>query len=144
MFLSFDGTALIQLVNFAIFFALLNVLFLKPVGEAIRKRREYINSVTEDYDRYQGEAKALRARAEKIRSDARRDAEQVLARTRGDASNEASKLTAEFSQKVQATVEEADRRAREVLQRARADEERVVAELSEAMVRRAAGEAIAP
>ena len=45
MFLRIDGTFFVQLVNFAIFFAVLNVVFLKPVGAAIRKRREYIESV---------------------------------------------------------------------------------------------------
>jgi F0F1-type ATP synthase membrane subunit b/b' len=39
MFLSLDGTFWFQLVNFAIFFAILNVVFLRPVGEAIKKRR---------------------------------------------------------------------------------------------------------
>ncbi len=51
MFLSLDGTLFVQLVNFAIFFALLNVVFLRPVGRAIAKRREYINSLVSDYER---------------------------------------------------------------------------------------------
>jgi len=38
-FLSVDGTLVVQLINFAIFFAVLNVVFLKPVAAAIRKRR---------------------------------------------------------------------------------------------------------
>ena len=45
MFLSLDGTFWIQLINFAIFFAILNVVFMRPVGEAIKKRRAYIDSV---------------------------------------------------------------------------------------------------
>ncbi|MGC1380730.1 MAG: ATP synthase F0 subunit B, partial [Candidatus Baltobacteraceae bacterium] len=63
-FLSIDGTLVVQLVNFAIFFAILNVVFLRPVAAAIRKRREYINSLVTDYDRYQAEARSLREQAE--------------------------------------------------------------------------------
>ena len=64
MFLAPDGTLLVQLANFAIFFALLSVVFLRPVSAAIRKRREYLNSLTSDYDSYQAQANALRAQAE--------------------------------------------------------------------------------
>ena len=63
MFLSLDGTLIVQLVNFAIFFALLNLVFLRPVGRAIAKRRAYINSLASDYERYQEEARSLRAEA---------------------------------------------------------------------------------
>ncbi len=143
MFLSLDWTLAIQLVNFAIFFALLNVLFLKPVGNAIRKRREYINSVTSDYDRYQGEASALRAGAEKIRADARREGESTLSKARAEASNETAKIAAEFSGKVQSTVEDAHRRAAEELEAARAGEDRLVRQLADTMVERATGEAVA-
>ncbi len=60
MFLSLDGTVFVQLINFAIFFALLNVLFLRPVGRAIAKRRAYIDNLVSDYDRYQETARSLR------------------------------------------------------------------------------------
>ena len=73
MFLSIDGTFIVQLINFAIFFAILNVVFMRPVSRAIVARREYINSVTNDYDRYQAETKALRTQAESIRAAARRE-----------------------------------------------------------------------
>ena len=69
----------VQLVNFAIFFALLNVVFLRPVGRAIMKRRQYIDGLVADYDRYQGEAQTLREEAEAIRADARRKAEATVA-----------------------------------------------------------------
>ena len=37
MFLSLDGTLVVQLINFAIFFALLSVVFLRPVGRGDRE-----------------------------------------------------------------------------------------------------------
>src|ERR1700722_11282788 len=120
MFLSLDGTFWIQLINFAIFFALLNVLFLRPVGKAIRKRREYIDSVVSDYASYQSEAKTLREQAERVRADPRRTAEAHLAKARGEASNEAATISADYNARTQSTVEEAHKRAGDALTAARA------------------------
>jgi F-type H+-transporting ATPase subunit b len=139
MFLSLDGTFWVQLLNFAIFFALLNVLFLRPVGRAIRKRREFIDGVVSDYARYQGDAKALRERAERVRSEARREAEQKIAKARADASNETAELASRFSAQVQSTVEEAQRNANAELDRARANENRLVKQLADVMVDRTLG-----
>ena len=139
MFLSLDGTFWVQLLNFAVFFALLNVLFLRPVGRAIRKRREYINGVLSDYAAYQAEAKTLREQAEGIRAQARREAEQKLAKARADASNEAATLSARYSAQAQAVVEEAQRNAEAELERARATEDHLVKQLADLMVERSLG-----
>jgi F-type H+-transporting ATPase subunit b len=139
VFLRLDGTFWVQLVNFAVFFALLNVVFLRPVGRAIRKRREYINGVVSDYASYQAEAKALRERAEGIRAQARREAEQHLAKARADASNEAAAVAAKYGSKAQAIVEEAQRNAENELNRARAGEEGLVKQLADLMVERSLG-----
>ncbi len=139
MFLSLDGTFWVQLVNFAIFFALLNALFLRPVGRAIRKRREYIDGVVSDYAKYQGDAKALRERAERIRAEARREAEQKIAKIRADASNETAEMASHFSAQVQSIVAEAQRNANAELDRARANEDRLVKQLADAMVERTLG-----
>jgi F0F1-type ATP synthase membrane subunit b/b' len=141
MFLSLDATFWIQLVNFAIFFALLNVLFLRPVGQAIRKRREYIDGVVSDYAAYQGQAKALRERAERVRTEARREAEAKVSKARADASNTAAELASQYAAKAQATVEEAQGSAAAELQRARANEERLVQQLADIMVERTLGAA---
>ena len=141
MFLSLDSTAWVQLINFAIFFALLNVLFLKPVGRAIRKRREYINSVTHDYDRYQAEANAIRADAEKTRAEARREAELTLSKQRAQTSNETAEIAARYAAKVQATVEEAQEKAAVELATARQREDELVRQLADVMVERATSEA---
>ena len=137
MFLKLDGTFVVQLVNFAIFFALLNVLFLRPVGKAIRERRKYIDAVSADYATYQSQARALREEAERVRTQARREAEQTVAKSRADASNAAAELAARYSSQVQSTVEEAARNAEEELQKARAGEHRLVEQLADAMVDRA-------
>ncbi|HEY1653597.1 MAG TPA: hypothetical protein VGF86_00620, partial [Candidatus Tumulicola sp.] len=129
------------LINFAIFFALLNVLFLRPVGKAIRQRREYIDGVVSGYAKYQGEAKALRERADGLRAEARREAEQKVAKARADASNATAELATQYASRVQATVEEAQHGASGELDQARANEPRLVRELSDAMLERALGAA---
>lgn len=139
MFLSLDGTFWVQLLNFAIFFALLNVLFLRPVGRAIRKRREYIDGVVSDYAAYQGEAKSLRDQADAVRAQARRDGEQRLAKARADASNEAAALAVKYGGRVQDIVEEAHRNAEAELTRAREGEEKLVGQLADLMVERSVG-----
>jgi F-type H+-transporting ATPase subunit b len=141
MFLSLDGTFFVQLVNFAIFFALLNVLFLRPVGRAIAKRREYIKSVTRDYDTYQAEANSLRANDERLRAEARREAEQIVAKGRADASNATAEIATKYGAQAQDIVEEAQRQVASELDAARAESERTVGELAGLMVDRSLSEA---
>jgi F0F1-type ATP synthase membrane subunit b/b' len=97
MFLQLDGTFWVQLVNFVIFFAILNVVFLRPVGEAIRKRRAYIDSVLNDDERYAREAKALRAEAESKRIAARRESADHFAAARAEAAAEAAAIAREHA-----------------------------------------------
>lgn len=140
-FLSIDGTLVIQLINFAIFFAVLNVVFLKPVGKAIAKRREYINSLVSDYDRYQAEARSLRAEAEGVRVAARRDAEHAVAAARAQSSNEAAEMSSRYAQQAQTIVEEAQATVRGELEAARAGESEAVRRLANVMLERVVPEA---
>jgi F-type H+-transporting ATPase subunit b len=140
-FLSVDGTLVVQLVNFAIFFAVLNVVFLRPVAAAIAKRREYINSLVSDYDRYQDEARSLRAEAESIRVAARREAEHRVAAARARASNEAAQMSSRYALQARSIVEEAQRTAQSELDAARAGEEQAVRGLARLMLDRVMPEA---
>jgi F-type H+-transporting ATPase subunit b len=140
-FLSIDGTLIVQLVNFAIFFAVLNVVFLRPVAAAIAKRREYINSLVSDYDRYQEEARELRAAAESVRAAARREAEQRVAAARAQGSNEAAELSTRYSAQAQSVVEQAQQTAKSELDAARAGESEAVRRLAGLMLERVLPEA---
>jgi len=142
MFLKLDGTFWIQLLNFVIFFAVLRVVFLAPVSRAIRARRAYINGVTSDYDKYQGEANTLREQAEAVRASARRDAEAALSKARAEASNTAADLTAQYTTEAQATVERAQLTARGELEEARANESQLVQQLTDLMLERTVSEAV--
>lgn len=136
MFLKLDGTFVVQLINFAIFFAILNVVFIRPVGAAIVKRRQYINSLTNDYDRYQAEATALCTQAEAIRAAARREVEASLARARAQASNEAAALQAQYNEQATALIDEANRTVAGELEQARRSEPKLVHDLARLMVER--------
>jgi len=140
VFLKLDGTFIVQLLNFVIFFAILNVVFMRPVARAIAKRREYIDSVTGDYDRYQAEGNALRTQAEAIRAAARREAEQLAAQARAEASNESAKLSTEFAQRASEKVRAAHETVNSEVQAARSNEQRAVQELANEMFARAVPE----
>ena len=144
MFIFPDGTLWVQLVNFAIFFVVLNFVFLRPVSAAIRKRREYVNSVVSDYDTYQAEANKLRENAERVRAEARRDAEQQLAKARAEASNKTADLSTGFAARASAVIEEAHEKVAAELEAARSNEDAQVRELAALMVDRALGEAAKP
>ena len=136
MFLKLDGTFWIQLINFVIFFALLNVIFLRPVSAAIRKRRDYINSVTNDYDSYHRQIGSLQAESEATRQAARREAELTLSKARAQISNETAQLSAEYGQKAMQTVEQAHETVSGELQSARAGEAKTVEDLANLMLER--------
>jgi F-type H+-transporting ATPase subunit b len=140
-FLSIDGTLVVQLINFAIFFAVLNVVFLRPVAAAIRRRREYINSLVSDYDRYQADARKLRAQAESLRADARREAEGRVATARARASNEASEISSQYAQRVAEIVERAQQTAKAELEAARGGETQAVRGVADYMLERVIPEA---
>lgn len=139
MFLLPDGTFFIQLINFAIFFAILNVVFFRPVQRAIAKRREYIESLTSDYDAAQSEASSLRAQAEAERAAARRDAAAAIATARAHASNESAELATQYAAQVQATVDGARQTVASEVATARSGEGPIVRELADMMLDRTIG-----
>jgi F-type H+-transporting ATPase subunit b len=133
-FLCVNGTLVVQLVNFAIFFAVLNVVFIRPVAKAIAKRRAYINSLVSDYARYQAEAQTLRAEAEDIRAGARREAEHLVATARARASNEAADVSSHYALQAQSIVEQAQKTAQNEFEAARAGEGETVRGLAALML----------
>ena len=136
MFLLPDGTFFVQLINFAIFYAILNVVFLRPVQRAIAKRREYIEGLTSDYDRAQAEASDLRAQAEAIRANARRESDHILAAARNEAGNEAARMSSEYGQRVHAIVEGAHATVAQEVEAIRPREDALASELAVQIVGR--------
>ena len=79
MFLSVDATLIVQVVNFIVFLLVLNVVFTRPVGAAIAKRRAYINGLSADTEQAEADLKALHAQAEGKRAAARTKEADIVA-----------------------------------------------------------------
>jgi len=137
MFLSLDGTAIVQLINFAIFFAILNVVFLRPVGAAIKARRRYIDGVRADYDEYTAEVKALRQEAEARKIAARREAEDDVSSSRSAAEREAGRIAAEFAGTAATIAQRARDTVDAELAAAQTRGDRLAADLADQLLKRA-------
>jgi F-type H+-transporting ATPase subunit b len=143
MLLSLDGTLVVQLINFLVFLVVLNVIFLKPVGAAIAKRRAYIDAVARDIEQFEADIKTLHGQADERRAGARREADATIAEARSQAQTEAAAMGADFSTRAAALVEAAHATvAREVAQ-ARENEEHIVESLADALLTRAIGSGVA-
>ncbi len=139
MFLSIDATLLVQVVNFVLFIVLLNVVFLRPVGAAIAKRRAYIDGLARDIDSADAEVRSARGAAEERRAAARREAEAQMARARVAAQNEAAEIVAGYQQRATGIVEEAHRAVDAEIASARAGEDQIVDSIAQTLLERAIG-----
>ncbi len=141
MFLTLDGTALVQLINFAIFFAILNVVFLRPVGRAIRERRAFIDGVQSDFERYSQRTRDLRASAGARRLAARREAEAAVVKTRAEAEAQATDLEAAYAAQAAMLGAEARATVEAELAAARTREPELAGALAASLLDRAVGSA---
>ncbi len=141
MFLQVDGTIVIQLINFLIFFVLLNIVFLRPVGAAIKRRRDYINGVQSDYDRYAKEAASLRSDAAERRAAARRGAEETVLKARVAAEAEATDILTGEGARAQSIGDEARRKVDAEVVTARSREDELSQQLAQTLLARALGPA---
>jgi len=139
MLLSLDGTLVVQLVNFVVFLLILNVIFLKPVGGAIARRRAYINGVASDIEQFEADIRELHARAEEQRALARREAEATIAAARAAAQGDAAAIVTDHQVQASALVAEAQATVALEAATARAEEETIVASLARTMLERAVG-----
>jgi F-type H+-transporting ATPase subunit b len=139
VFLQLDGTAIVQVVNFIVFIILLNIVFLKPVGAAIAKRRAYIDGIKHDVEAAELEIKTAHARAEELRAAARRESEAEIAKARVAAQNEASDLLGGFQQRALGIAEQAQKDVERETAEARKSETQVVESIAQTMLERALG-----
>lgn len=136
MLFSVDGTFVVQLINFAIFFALVNLLFIKPVGKAIAERRRYLDGLTSDYEDYTKQVNDLRAQAEAKRAAARREAEAKLATERAQTGKEVEAINVDHAARANKVIEAAHVTVDREIAEARAAEGRLVKELAGEMLAR--------
>jgi len=139
MLLSLDGTLIVQLVNFVVFLLILNRIFLEPVGEAIAKRRAFIDGVAADIEQFEGDVKALRAQGGDVRSAARREADAHFAEIRSVAQGEAGAIVADHQVQAAALSDEAQATVALEATTARNQEAQLVEALARTMLERAVG-----
>jgi F-type H+-transporting ATPase subunit b len=137
--LDINGTLVVQLVNFVVFLAILNVIFFKPVGAAIAKRRAYIDGLKHDVEQLQLDAKALRGQADERRIAARRAADEAMARARVDAGAQADTVISVAQTRAAQLVAEAQAEVVREVESARREEPRVVNALADELLVRALG-----
>lgn len=139
MFLAPDGTFWVQLINFAIFFAILNVVFLRPVGEAIKKRRAHIEGVQSDYERYAHQVAGFRSEADAKRAAARREGDELVAKAKAAGEIEAAALVGAQGDKAQHIVDEARATVAGEVSTARLREDELSQNLARTLLERAIG-----
>ncbi len=139
MFLKIDATLIVQVVNFVLFIVLLNIVFLRPVGAAIAKRRAYIDGLARDIEAGEAEVRSARGAAEERRAAARREAEASVAKARVAAQDEATEIVAGYQQRATGIVEEAHREVAGEITAARAGEDQIVESIAQTMLERAIG-----
>src|ERR1700676_1579667 len=137
--LQIDGTLVVQLVNFIVFLAVLNVIFFKPVGAAIAKRRAYIDGLKHDIEQLQSDAKTLRGQAEERRTAARRAADEAMARARVEAGAKADAAISVAQTRAAELVAEAQAEVVREIEAARREEPRIVNALADELLGRALG-----
>ncbi|MDB5028302.1 MAG: F0F1-type synthase, beta subunit [Candidatus Eremiobacteraeota bacterium] len=137
--LSLDGTLVVQLINFIVFLAILNVIFFKPVGAAIARRREYVEKLKHDIEQLHMDARALRGQAEERRAAARREADELISRARVEAGKEGDAIVVGAQTRASEIVAKAHAEVDHEVKAARAEEPRVVDGLANDVLNRALG-----
>lgn len=139
MLLSLDGTLIVQLVNFLVFLMIMNVIFIKPVGAAIARRRAYIESISAEIEECEAELKRLASTVDERLSAARRAADAQLAEARAQAQREAGLIVADHQAQASAIAQQARESVELELHQALQSESQVVESLARTMLERAVG-----
>ena len=138
-FLSIDGTFWLQIINFFIFYWILNIVYIRPASAALRKRREYIDSVVAEFDAARKTAAQLRAQADERLAEGRRDGDHAAATIRSEAMQRAEEIATKAQAEFSALVEEAQKTAERETAAARLHADKLAKELADNMLSRTVG-----
>lgn len=78
MLLTLDGTFLVQILNFVVFWILLNWLFIAPTRRAIEERMRFVSKLHSDADAARARAAAQHAEAAALLDEARRRTDEAI------------------------------------------------------------------
>src|ERR1700694_5365664 len=104
MLLSIDGTFLVQILNFIVFWIVLNYVFIAPTRRAIEGRQRHVAEQYEAADKFAAESAALQAQAEAILSEARRKTEEAMREAAARAAEEARDIERSASEEAAAAI----------------------------------------
>jgi F-type H+-transporting ATPase subunit b len=135
--LAIDGTFVVQLINFVVFFLIVNALFMAPLRGAIAERRAQLSGLQTDIDAALEQAAALARQAEAKRAAARREAGALLVKARVQTDTEAGEIAARYAADAAERVARARVAVADEIARARGREEQLVRELADDLLRRA-------
>jgi F-type H+-transporting ATPase subunit b len=139
MLLSIDGTFLIQILNFILFWVLLNFLFIAPTRRTIEQRQRYVAGLYREGDEFAAKAAQLQARADGILNDARRQTEEAMRAAAARASDDVHSIERKASEEAVATIQVAHATVASERMQALDKQQAFVAELAHDMVERATG-----
>ena len=137
MLLSLDGTFLVQILNFVVFWVLLNYLFIAPTRRVIEERQRLIAGRRREAEELRAQAAGLRGQAATILDEARKRTDEIMRDAAARASTDTHDIERRAAEEAAATVALAH--ATVASERAQAHEKQgpFVAELARTMVDRA-------
>jgi F-type H+-transporting ATPase subunit b len=139
MLLNIDGTFLAQMLNFVVFWLLLNFVFIAPTRRAIEERMRLIDEQHREAQTLRARAAALRAEADALFDASRRRTDEIMREAAARAAAEAHEIERKSNDDAAASVTLAH--ATVASERAQAVEKQgmLVDDLARAMVNRAVG-----
>jgi F-type H+-transporting ATPase subunit b len=137
MLLSIDGTFLVQILNFIVFWILLNWLFIAPTRRAIEERRRFVTNLYREGDELSAEAAAVQADADRILGEARKRTDETMRAASAQAAEQTHAIERRASDEATATVALAHATVASERAAALERQQHFVGELARSMVERA-------
>ncbi len=137
MLLSFDGTLLVQILNFVVFWVLLNYLFIAPTRKAIEARQRFIAEQYAQADALAAQARDLQAQADATLDEARRTVDEAMRAAATQASDEVHAIERKASEEAAAAVTRAHATVEDERAQAISKQGPFVDELARTMAQRA-------
>jgi F-type H+-transporting ATPase subunit b len=137
MLLSIDGTFLVQMINFILFWVLLTYLFIGPTRRAIERRHRYVAELYQEGDGLTAKAAELQAEADRILGEARRRTQEALRGAAAQAADATHAIERSASEEAAAAIQLAHATVASERASALDKQQGFVRELARTMVERA-------
>lgn len=105
----FDATLPLMAIQFLLLAALLNVVFYKPLGQAIDQRADYIRTTKVEARERLDKAERLAKQYEQDLAETRRQSQAIVAEAQAEAQKKAAQQIAEVQQEAQAQLQQAQK-----------------------------------